>query len=179
MQQSFFDSARGSLSLGWFSRSGSNFIVLNPATYIPFNAQRAQTAGIAVTARSKPIHGLIADLNFTELYRALDVTTDARLPRSPAGQASAGITRPFGPTRTAFGLRFGVVGSDGDDTANVPPPLIGRYDSYTSVDAYVRYKLSKDGIVTVRGFNLTNDREAPIFGYPNVGRRFVVELSTR
>jgi vitamin B12 transporter len=173
------DSARGSLSLGWFSRSGSNFILFNPATYSPFNAQRAQTAGIAVTARSKPIHGLIADLSFTNLYRALDLTTDARLARSPAGQASAGITRPFGPTRTSFGVRFGVVGSDGDDTANVPPPLIGRYDSYTSVDAYVRYKLSKDGIVTVRGFNLGNDRKAPIFGYPNVGRRFVVELSTR
>jgi hypothetical protein len=31
----------------------------------------------------------------------------------------------------------------------------------------------------VRGFNLGNDREAPIFGYPNVGWRFVVELSTR
>jgi hypothetical protein len=33
--------------------------------------------------------------------------------------------------------------------------------------------------VSVRGFNLGNDREAPIFGYPNVGRRVVVELSTR
>jgi vitamin B12 transporter len=170
---------RGALSFGWFGRRGSNFIVLDPTTFIPFNAQRAQTAGIAVTARSKPIHGLIADLNFTDLYRALDLTTDARLPRSPVGQASAGITRPFGLTRTAFGLRFGVVGSDGVDTANVPAPLIGSYDSYTSVDAYVRYKLSKDGIVSVRGFNLANDREAPIFGYPNVGRRFVVELSTR
>jgi vitamin B12 transporter len=174
-----FDGPRGALSVGWFGRSGSNFIVLDSATFIPYNAQRAQTAGIALTARSKPVRGLIADASFTDLYRALDVTTEGRLPRSPVGQASAGITRPFGTSRTSLGIRFGVVGSDGDDTANVPPPLIGRYDSYTSLDAYYRYKLSKDGIVTLRGFNLGNDREAPIFGYPNVGRRFVVELSTR
>jgi vitamin B12 transporter len=174
-----FNGARGSLSVGWFGRSGSNFIVLDPTTFIPYNAQRAQTAGIAITARSKPIHGLVADASFTDLYRALDLTTFARLPRSPVGQASAGITRPFGATRSAFGLRFGVVGSDGDDTANVPPPLVGRYDSYTSIDAYYRYKLSRGGILTIRGFNLGDDREAPIFGYPNVGRRVVVELSTR
>jgi vitamin B12 transporter len=173
------DGARGSLSLGWFGRSGTNFIVLDPVTFIPYNAQRAQTAGFTITARSKPVRGLIADANFTDLYRALDLTTSARLPRSPVGQASAGITRPFGATRMSFGLRFGVVGSDGDDTANVPPPLVGRFDSYTSIDAYVRYKVSREGIVSVRGFNLGNDREAPIFGYPNVGRRFVVELSTR
>jgi vitamin B12 transporter len=173
------DGARGSLSLGWFGRSGSNFIVLNPTTYIPYNAQRAQTAGVAVTARSKPVRGLVADANFTDLYRALDLTTGARLPRNPVGQASAGITRPFGTTHTSFGVRFGVVGSNGDDTANVPPPLVGRYDSYSSIDAYVRYKVSRAGIVSVRGFNLGNDREAPIFGYPNVGRRVVVELSTR
>jgi outer membrane cobalamin receptor len=173
------DGARGSLSLGWFGRSGSNFIVLDPVTFIPYNAQRAQTAGFTITARSKRVRGLIADANFTDLYRALDLTTGARLPRNPVGQASAGLTRPFGATRMSLGLRFGVVGSDGDDAANVPPPLVGRYDSYTSIDAYVRYKLSRDGILSVRGFNLGNDREAPIFGYPNVGRRIVVELSTR
>jgi vitamin B12 transporter len=173
------DGARGSLSLGWFGRSGSNFIVLDPITFIPYNAQRAQTAGFTITARSKPVRGLIADANFTDLYRALDLTTGARLPRNPVGQASAGLTRPFGATRMSLGLRFGVVGSDGDDAANEPPPLVGRYDSYTSIDAYVRYKLSRDGILSVRGFNLGNDREAPIFGYPNVGRRIVVELSTR
>jgi hypothetical protein len=49
----------------------------------------------------------------------------------------------------------------------------------TSIDAYVRYKVSQDGLVSVRGFNLGDDREAPIFGYPSVGRRIVVELSTR
>ncbi len=174
-----FDDSRGSLSVGWFGRSGSNFIVLDPVTFIPFNAQRAQSAGIAVAARTKPMNGLIADFSFTDLYRALDLTSGSRLPNNPVGQASAGITRPFGSTRTALGVRFGVVGSDGDDAANVPQALIGRYDSYTSLDAYLRYKLSKDGIFTVRGFNLGNDRAAPIFGYPNVGRRFVVELSTR
>ncbi len=173
-----FDASHGSLSVGWFARNGSNFIVLD-SNFVPQNAQRASTAGIVVSARSAPYRGIVGDVSFTDLYRSLDLVTGARLPRQPVGQASAGITKPFGTTSTAFGVRFNVVGSDGDDTANVPPPLTGRYDSYSSLDAYLRYRFAPSAVVSVRGFNLGDDREAPIFGYPNVGRRFTVEVSTR
>jgi hypothetical protein len=43
----------------------------------------------------------------------------------------------------------------------------------------VRYKLAPDAILGVRGFNLGNDRSAPLFGYPALGRRFAVEFATR
>lgn len=174
-----YDTPHGAVSIGWFARSGSNFIVFDPVKFIPVNAQRAQTAGIMATARTAPFHGLVADAGFIDLYDALDLTTGARLPRNPVGQASVGLTRPFGPTRTSFGIRFGIVGSDGDDAANVSPPLVGHYDSYTSLDAFARYKFAAGGVISVRGFNLGNDGEASIFGYPNLGRRFSVELSTR
>jgi len=168
------------LSVSWFGRSGSNFIIYDPTqNYRPYNASRAQTAGVVVAATTHSIAGLVLDASFTDLYKALDVTTAARLPRNPVGQATLALTHPFENGRVAYQVRFRAIGSDGDDRANVSPPLTGSYDAYSSLDAYVRYKLSPQTIFSLRGFNLGNDREAPIFGYPNVGRRFVVELSTR
>jgi outer membrane receptor protein involved in Fe transport len=83
-------------------------------------------------------------------------------------------------TRFNYGLRWDIVGSDGDDRANVTPaPLSATYDAYDSLDAFLRYKLASNAIVTVRGFNLGNEFAAPIFGYPAPGRRLYVELSTR
>jgi len=74
--------------------------------------------------------------------------------------------------------RWTIVGSDGDDTTSVAPPLTGRYDAFDSLDAYVRYKLAKDAILSLRGFNLGGEQNAPVFGYPTPGRRFYVELAT-
>jgi len=42
----------------------------------------------------------------------------------------------------------------------------------------VRYKLAKDAILSLRGFNLGGEQNAPVFGYPTPGRRFYVELAT-
>ena len=175
-----YEARGGAVSLGWFGRGGSNFIVLDPTrNYVPFNAQRARTAGVQFTAQTKPFAGLIADLSFTDMYQALDVTTGARLPQNPVGQAVAGITHPFANDRYSYGLRWRIAGSDGADAANVPPPLTGTYDAFDSLDAFVRYKLAPTAIVSVRGFNLGDDHAAPIFGYPAPGRRLYVELSTR
>ncbi len=168
------------LSVGWFGRSGSNFIIYDPTqNYRPYNASRAQTAGIVVAATTRSVAGLVLDASFTDLYKALNITSGARLPRNPVGQATLALTHPFVNGPIAYQVRVRAIGSDGDDRANVSPPLTGSYDAYSSLDAYIRYKLSPQTILSLRGFNLGNDREAPIFGYPNVGRRFVVELSTR
>jgi len=172
------DTGRAAFSAGWFDRNGSNFIVLDPTTFLPVNAQHAQSAGVVVTASLKPVAGLSVAASFTNLYRALDVTTGARLPGNPVDQASLEITHPFAAGRFAYGLRWGVVGSDGSDRANVAP-LSGEYDAYDRLDAFVRYKLSKDAVLAVRGFNLGNAIYAPIFGYPAPGRSVEVELSTR
>jgi len=174
-----YDTHAASLSVGWFGRHGSNFIVLQPPNFVPFNAQRAVVDGIAVTAQSHPFGGFVADASFTDLYRAVDLSTGARLPRQPVGQGVLGISRPFGPDRFAYGARWTVVGSDGDDAANVPPPLVGTYDAHDSLDAYARYRFAKDVILTARGFNLGNERYVPIFGYPAPGRSVFLELSTQ
>ncbi len=174
-----YEGRAADLSLGWFGRSGSNFIAFDPVTFIPFNAQRAQTSGIAVTASSHEVAGLVASVSYTDVYEALDVTTGLRLPSSPVGSATLSLTHPFGRERLAFGVRYGVVGSTGADASNVTPPLASTYDTWSSLDAYVRYKLAPDAILSVRGYNLGNEQSAPVFGYPAVGRRFAVEFATR
>jgi vitamin B12 transporter len=174
-----FETNRATFSAGWFDRNGSNFIVLDPATFLPVNVGRAQSAGMVLTASTKPVRGLVVEASFTNLYRALDVSTGARLPNEPVGQTSLSISHPFaGGDRLSYGLRWGVVGSDGADKANVTP-LSAEYDAYDRLDAYLRYKLAKDTVLTVRGFNLGNETYAPIFAYPAPGRGVQVELSTR
>ncbi len=174
-----YEGHAATVSVGWFARSGSNFIVTDPLSFVPYNAQRAQTAGIAVTAEARPFAGIVADLSFTDIYKALNLTTGARLPQNPVAQATLGLMRPFGRDRYSYGLRWRIIGSDGSDAANVPPPLSGTYDAYDSFDAFIRYKLAPQAVLTVRGFNLGDEHAAPIFGYPLPGRRLFVEVSTR
>ncbi len=174
-----YEAGAGTVSVGWFARGGSNFIVAGPPTYVPYNVQRAQTAGIAVTAQSRPFAGVVADLSYTNLYKALNLSSGGRLPLNPVGQAALRLTRPFGHKRYSYGLRWRIVGSDGSDAANIAPPLFGTYDAYDSLDAFLRYKLAPQAVLTVRAFNLGDEHPAPVFGYPLPGRRLFVELSTR
>ena len=175
-----FDMPRGTFSAGWFDRNGSNFIIAGPPFFVPFNAQRAQSAGVVLTASSKPVAGLVAELSFTNLYRALDVTTGARLPNDPVEQASLSLSHPFSPAggRLSYGMRWAIVGSDGTDAGAVTP-LIAEYDAYDKLDAFLRYKIAQRAVVTVRGSNLGNTLYAPYFAYPAPGRTVEVELSTR
>jgi hypothetical protein len=174
-----FDVRGGTLSAGWFDRNGSNFIVDDPVTFVPFNAGRAQVAGLVMTASTKPVAGLVVQASLTNLYRALDVSTGARLPENPVMQAALTLARPFRDgSPFSYGLRWGIVGSDGGDRANLTS-LSGEYDAYDRLDAFVRYKLSPVTVLGVRGSNLGNETYAPIFGYPAPGRGVQVELSTR
>ena len=167
------------LSATWFDRNGTNFIVVAPPNYLPVNAQRAAVAGVTFAASVRAFPGTVVDASYTDLYRALDLGTMGRLPNNPLGQASLTLSHPFYQGRIAYGLRWDIVGSDGDDEANVAPPLSATYDAYDTLDAYFRYKLAPGAIVTVRGFNLGNEQYAPIFGYPAAGRRIYFEIATR
>jgi vitamin B12 transporter len=167
------------ISAEWFGRAGSNFIVLDPVTFVPYNARRAEAEGFTIVATSRERAGIEAEATFTDLYRALDLETHARLPRNPVGQATLGLTHPFGGGRVSYGLRYGIVGSDGDDRAKVAAPLTGSFDSYASLDAFLRCKMAPGVVLSVRGFDLGDDRYAPVFAYPAPGRRFSVEVSTR
>jgi len=169
----------GTLTAGWFDRNGSNFIISLPPTYIPFNAEHAAVAGVQITAASKPVLGVVAQIGFTDLYRAIDFDDGSRLPRNPNGTVVFPLEHPFAATRFDYGLRWSIVGSDGADREAVSGPLEASYDAYDSFDAFVRYKLARDTIVTLRGFNLGNDFASPIFGYPTSGARYSLEISTR
>jgi len=175
-----YEAPHGSLSVGWFDRNGSNFIITDPVTFLPGNAQNAATAGVTVTASTRPFAGLTAQASFTDLYRALNVLTGARLPRNPSGTATLSIAHEFtSADRFAYGLRWAIVGSDGEDKTYAGPQLATSYDAYDTLDAFVRYRIAPQGIITVRGFNLGDERYVPIFGYPAIGRRLYVELSSR
>jgi vitamin B12 transporter len=174
-----YDTPAATYSAGWFDRNGSNFIVDDPQTYVPYNAGRAESAGVVLTASARPARGLVVEASFTDLYRALDLTNGSRLPSEPVGQAALTLTHPFaGAGRFSYGMRWGIVGSDGADKANVTP-LAGEYDAYDRLDAFLRFKAAPATIVTVRGTNLGNETYAPIFGYPAPGRAVFVEISTR
>ncbi len=171
--------ARGTtFSLGWFARSGSNFIVFDPVQNIPINEQRATTAGLAATANVPLPAGLLFTAGLTDLYQALDLSSGARLPRSPVGQAVLALSHPFGSGRFEYGARWNANGSSGDDGQNTAP-LARSYDSYATLDAYARYKVTRSAVVTLRGFNLTGQQYAPLFGYPAPGPNWNLELSTR
>lgn len=176
-----YDVAGGSLSVGWFGRHGSNFIVSAPPNFIPFNAERAVVDGIALTAQTRPVADLIADVSFTDIYRAQDLSTGNRLPRVPGGQATLGVSRAFGRDRLAYGARWTIVGDDGEDAdpSNVPAPRVNTFDAHDSLDAYLRYRFTKDVVLSARGFNLADERYVPVFGFPAPGRRLYLELSTQ
>ena len=175
-----FDTPTASYSVGYFGRSGSNFIVYDSVAKMPVNARRAQTAGLVFTATSRALAGVVVEANYTDLYRALDLTSGARLPRNPVGQASISLRHPLAARdRVGFDLRYGIVGSGGDDAANRTGPASGTFDAYDSLDANLHVRVARDAVLTLRGANLGNTHGAPIFGYPLPGRRFAVELSTR
>jgi outer membrane cobalamin receptor len=94
------------------------------------------------------------------------------------GQANLALTHAFGKTRFEYGARWNTAGSSGDDIQNVPV-LTASHDYYATLDAYFRYKIATNAVVTVRGSNLTNAQYAPLFGYPAQGRGWTLEISTR
>ena len=168
----------GGVSLGWFSRDGTNFIVLDQ-NFTPQNIGRASVAGLMLTVKSPPFGGIVAEAGVTDVYRALDLVQMTRLPRNPVFQAVFGLTHAFGTTNLAYGVQASVVGST-FAPADTPFGSGGNlYDASSTVNAYLRVRLERNTILSVRVRNLGDQRYAPIAGYPALGRTFQVELSTR
>ena len=170
----------GGISFGYFGRDGANLIALDPTTFVPFNASRVSVDGLQFTIATPSFDHLRVTASVTDLYRALDTNTGLRLPSTPPIVATLGIERPFETGRIAFGAHLRVVGS----TPDVPnfsggAPFADLYDGYTVADAFVRYALRKTAILTARTSNLTDQRYAPIYGYPAPGRTYELELAAR
>ena len=172
----------GELSLGFFGRNGANLIVLDPTTFIPYNASRVAVSGLQFTVAAPPLAGVRISASVTDLYRALDTATGLRLPSTPPITATLAIERPFGGSPFAFGVSLRIVGST-PDVPNVDPvtfasgpPFADPYNGYTTADAFVRYRVAKSAILTARVSNWTDERYAPVFAYPMPGRTITVEL---
>jgi len=170
----------GGATFGYFGRDGSNLIVLDPTTYLPYNASRVAINGFQVTLATRPIGHLRVTASITDTYRALDTTSGVRLPSTPTIVATLGLERGFDGGPLAFGANLHLVGSSPDvPNPNGGPSLADPYDGATMATAYVRYRLARALILTLRGQNLGNAMVAPIFGYPAPGRSIQVELATR
>jgi vitamin B12 transporter len=170
----------GGVTFGYFGRDGANLIVLDPISFVPFNAAHVAVNGLQVTVATRPVHHVRLTAGFTNVFRALDTGTGIRLPSTPPIVATLGIERGFDGGALAFGANVRIVGSSPD----VPnfgggPSLADPYDASTVADAYVRYRVAPHVVLSVRGRNIGNDRYAPIFAYPAPGRTLQIELATR
>jgi vitamin B12 transporter len=161
-------------SLGFFDRHATDLIEYD-SNFQPQNFQSAALQGFVASLHTKPTHGVVATLSVTDLFRAVDQTPgagDARLPRDPVFQTALEIARPLGCSAFGFGVDIGTVGAHDEGG-------VSDVGAYTNVDAYTRFRLNPQAILSIRGFDLGDERYAPVFGYPAPGRRLEVELATQ
>ena len=169
------DHLLGGASLGWFSRAANDLIVLD-SNFVPQNRQHAHIDGLMATIRTKPMHGVVTSLSITDLYRAQDTSAgadNARLPFSPTLQSILTLERPIGASPWGFGIDARIIGPH---VESATPAATG---GYTAVDAFVRVRAARTGVVSLRVNDLGDERYAPIVGYPVPGRTFTLEYATR
>ena len=163
----------GGASLSWFDRQAVNLIALN-ANFVPENVARASLAGFVFSGRTAPFGGMVATLNVTDMYRALNLTSGqsaVRLDFQPVLSTVLGLERGFSRGAFAFGIDAQV-----QSPHNESGILRG---GQTTVDAYARGRFAQNLIGSIRVYNLGDERYAPILGYPAPGRTIEFELSTR
>ncbi len=171
----------GGATLRWFDENGADLIASNPAydftqptsaanPYL-INVSRFSIAGFVGTVRTRPFHDVSASFALTDTYRALDLTGIAtRLARRPvlAGDLTLEYASPHGNVLQSAGILA---------------HLVGRHDTpdteYTRVDAYARLTLAPRALLSLRVYDLGNERYADVSGFPMPGRTFALELSTR
>lgn len=178
-----FPALLGGASLTWFTTAGSNFIVSYPPDYIPENVGHALIQGASLVLHSTVRHGYRATFNLTDLYRAQNLDTGARLPGRGAVFAGALTLAYQAPPASRFDGYGVTLATSGPQESADPylPSIYGVYQprAYTTLDAYAGYRVTPKLTLAVRGYNLGNTRYAIYAGYPMPGRAFAVELRTR
>ncbi len=173
----------GGLSFGWFAMSGSNFIVSPPPDYIPENVGHASIAGLTLQASTPGYRGFTATLGVTNLYRAQNLDTDSRLPgRGPVFAVNLGL-RYVAPPQSRFD-GFNVIMQTQGPQENADPYLQAADSTYqpstfTVINGYAGYRFGSHLILSLRGYNLGNDRYAIYAGFPMPGRSFALEMRSR
>jgi vitamin B12 transporter len=173
----------GGASIGWFVQTATNLITLNPNLdfTLPFgpgnqpliNQQQSSTAGFVFDASTKSYSGIAARLNVTDTYRAFGYNTGLLAQRL--------LDRPVFATSLDLGYTgapHSVLASAGA-VAHTVGLLNGGAGNYTTVDGYLRLRLDPHALLSVRVYDLGNERYQEVAGYPLPGRTVTVELSTR
>ncbi len=171
----------GGASLRWFDENGTDLIAPNPAydftqptsaanPYL-INVSRFSIAGFVGTVRTRPFHDVRAAFAITDTYRALDLTSAAtRLARRPV--LDGHLTLEYVNAHRGFLHSAGVLAH-----------MIGPHDTpdteYSRVDGYARFALAPRALLSLRVYDLGNERYADVSGFPMPGRTFALELATR
>ncbi len=164
----------GGATLGYFLRDASNLIEDN-AAFVPENVAQASIRGLIGTLRTRPLHGYVTTLSITDTYRAEDTSpgvAEARLFFTPVIVTKLGLERSFGNGGVSYGAQASIFGPHNESAGF-------NHDGQTKVDVFLRGRLSRDTVLSVRAANIGNERYEPILGYPAPGRTIEFELSTR
>lgn len=175
----------GQIALTWFTTWGSNLIVdENPAAfnYKPVNIGHAAIQGLTFVLASAPWNHLASTLNVTNLYRAQDLDTGERIVgRGPVFTATLDLRYVTDPRSRFDGA--GLTVANGGIAEPVPAgttlPPWAQAQAFTTVGAYAGWRVMPRAILTVRGYNLLDDRYAVYNGYPMPGTGFGVELRSK
>lgn len=162
----------GGASLSWFVTAGNDLIVATSSSVE--NVQRSVVAGLTLDVRTRPFHGFTSAVNFTDLYRAQDLSAgEQRLPRRPVIVSNVELAYTGAPRAllAGAGVVAHSVGFDADPFGSAAP--------FTRIDAYARFRVAPRALVSLRVFDLGGERYEEIGGFPMPGRTFTVELSTR
>lgn len=182
------DAFLGGITLGWFTNHTDDLIVpvlvaSYPTEYVyiyePENIDRALMQGLTLDLKTRPYRGLSFALNVTDLYAALDLTNATRLPNDAVFTVNVGLQ--IAPARSgAFagaGIGERLVGARGP--VDPAQPLFFQPVAYANLSGFVTLRAGPRLRISLRGYNLGNERYADVLGYPMPGRAFALELQTR
>ena len=164
----------GGASLGFFLRDSTDLIQLDSA-FVPQNVAQASVRGLFGTLRTRPYHGFVTTLSVTDTFRAENLSPGASATRLffvPVFVSKLGLERAFANGGYSLGAQANVFGPHAESNGFNP-------DGQTTVDVFVRGRLSRDTVFSVRAANIGNERYMPLLGYPAPGRTLEFELSTR
>ena len=165
----------GGVALTWFSSFTTNKIVPG-ANFVPENIGHAGIEGLTFELRTPDVHRVYARLNVTDLYRAVDTATNLRISAAgPVFSVNALLGFRGAPQNSveSWGL---IADSRGAQYyAFSPDPATG----YLRLDAFVRFRLAANRLLSLRLYNLANHRISDVPGYPEPGTALLIELATR
>lgn len=169
----------GGASLGWFFTEGKNLIVLDN-TFTPQNIGHASISGLTFSAKTRPMHGIVTSLDLTNLYKAQNTDTNARISgRGPVLRAALALDYTGAGEAFVANAGLSVRNESARGPVDFTQPIFAQPAAYSRVDAYLALHAGRNALVTLRGYDLGNERYAEIGTYPMPGRAFAIELSTK